>query len=434
MMSDLQSNLQASAKELGIELNEAEMQKWIAAVSSNEDDDADLVVDEKTGIFGHKVSMLDFDPAQLARFRKIGRVIEFDDVPGKVETALALSGSAAQSKFQTHPGDADFFERVNIIADTRDEATTILADIMHEKAMSTFEGPTYQFIEMKFGSYPQDVVRDGQTITAGSPISWNPADVQAKRIEAEDKEGNPLVISLESVKNDPGWCKLDWVIADPVSKKLCNASNMLDVTWEAPDGTITALDGYLDGYFQEIYLDGDSEPLVSKVVSDMSSDKVDDYIASLEKEAKKYCQPGKENYGKAAKRLYNVFRLNGRYDEAAYLRELFDEPAALLYQVHALMKTIEEAHGKGQAFSPDAVLDQADNLILTIIDVLEGAHEVEIVRHMLKVYRGLCRHSPGEALGQEVDAARAEVLNIVNNFFYEKMHAHPSIKDYMNSL
>ena len=30
------------------------------------------------------------------------------------------------------------------------------------------------------------------------------------------------------------------------------------------------------------------------------------------------------NYGKAAKRMYNIFRLTGHYEEAAFLRELFD--------------------------------------------------------------------------------------------------------------
>lgn len=425
--------LQLSAEQLGVELNEDEMQKWIQAVSAN-DDDHNLVVDEETGIFGHKVSMLDFDPAQLARFRTIGQMIEFDDVPGKVETALALSGSAAQSKVQTHPGDADFFERVNILADTREEAVDVLADLMHEKAMSMLEGPNYQFIEMKYGSYPQDVVLDGSIVGAGTPIAWSAADVKAKRIEAHNMDGHAITIHWDDIKHDPGWCKLDWIIADPVNKKLANASNMLDVTWEAPDGTITALDGYLDGYFQEIYLDGDSEPLVSKVVSDMSSDQVDDYITQLEKEAKKYFQPEKANYGKAAKRLYNVFRLNGHYDEAAFLRELFDEPAAVLYQVHALMRTVEEAHTKSAAFEINDILDQTDDLIITIVDVLDDVEEVEIVRRLLKVYRVLCRYEPGESLGPDVEAAREEVMNIVNNFFFDKMTAHPSIKNYVEKM
>ena len=31
---------------------------------------------------------------------------------------------------------------------------------------------------------------------------------------------------------------------------------MLDVTWEAPDGSITPLHGYLDSYLQQVYLAG----------------------------------------------------------------------------------------------------------------------------------------------------------------------------------
>ncbi len=57
-----------------------------------------------------------FSLLTLAHFRKIGKLVEFEDIPGMVETALALSGSAAQSKIQTFPGDADYFERVNITA------------------------------------------------------------------------------------------------------------------------------------------------------------------------------------------------------------------------------------------------------------------------------------------------------------------------------
>ena len=99
--------------------------------------------DDRTGVFGHKVSMLDFSSEDLAHFRKIGRMVEFKDIPGKVETALALSGSAAQSKIQLYPGDADYFERINILEDTRNEACFMLAQLIKEKALQTHSGPTY---------------------------------------------------------------------------------------------------------------------------------------------------------------------------------------------------------------------------------------------------------------------------------------------------
>jgi hypothetical protein len=118
--SNIRDRIMASASRLGVELNEAELEHWMSAVTATDEEESNNVVtDSKTGVFGHKVSMLDFDPSQLAYFRAVGRILEFEDVPGKVETALALSGSAAQSKIQTYPGDCDFFERVNIIAPTR---------------------------------------------------------------------------------------------------------------------------------------------------------------------------------------------------------------------------------------------------------------------------------------------------------------------------
>ncbi len=351
-----------------------------------------------------------------------------------VETALALSGSAAQSKIQTYPGDCDYFERVNIMAPSRQEACQIFSRLMGEKAMSYLSGSNYQLIEVKYGSYPQDVVRGEQTLRADTPITWLPDEIVAGRIDATDLQGKPDVILWDDVAHDPGWCKLDWIIADPARGQLANASNMLDVTWEAPDGSITPLDGYLDGYFQEVYLDEASAPIFNKLVKEMSSDKLDDYVEELQGQVKKRITDSVPNYGKAAKRMYNIFRLNGRYEEAAFLRALFDGPAALLYQVHALMKTIEEAAEKSSIFSIDNILDQTDDLILSVIEVLEGEGEVEIVRYLLRMYRSLSRQEEGEPLAPQVEAAQAEVLNIVNNFFYEKMTTHPALKEYIGQF
>src|SRR5947209_9342065 len=109
-----------SAQRLGVELDEAEAIRWVAAIEA-EATGGDVVIDVDSGVYGHRVTMLDFSPADLARFRAIGKIVGFEDRPG-VTTALALSGSAAQSKIQSYPGDCDYFERVHITAETRDEA------------------------------------------------------------------------------------------------------------------------------------------------------------------------------------------------------------------------------------------------------------------------------------------------------------------------
>ena len=57
-----------SAKNLGVEMDEAEALQWLAAIASWKTD-TDITVDQSSGVYGHKVTMLDFSPADLAYFR-----------------------------------------------------------------------------------------------------------------------------------------------------------------------------------------------------------------------------------------------------------------------------------------------------------------------------------------------------------------------------
>jgi len=425
------SRILESARRLGIEVNESEAIEWLKAMSAMPG--SEISIDLQSGVFGHRVAMLDFSPADLQHFREIGRLVEFEDVPGVVETALALSGSAAQSKIQTYPGDCDFFERVNILAKTRPEACQTLAQLIRQKALDKLKGPTYQLIEVKFGSYPFVMARAGNMIRSGSPIGWSAEEIQTGKIEGNLADGTAAYIRWVDVQDEPGWCKLDWVILDPVRGQLANASNMLDVTWEAPDGSITPLDGYLDPYFQEIYLEAQSVPIFSKLAKHVSSNALDEYVVQLEKEVSKYLTKD-VNYGKAAKRMYNVFRLTGKYEEAAFLRELFDEPTTLLYQVWSLIRTIDDCFSPGSSIPLDQVLEQADKLVLAAVRTLEGEKEEEVVRYLLRLRDSLTRQQSGEQLTQDAEAARAEVINLVNNFFYERLTALPTIKSYMDGF
>ncbi|MFO8035688.1 MAG: hypothetical protein R6U57_03570 [Anaerolineales bacterium] len=422
----------ASAQRLGIELNEAEAKEWLRAISASQEGE-DIVFDRRSGVFGHKVSMLDFSEKDLAHFRKLGALVEFEDIPGKVETALALSGSAAQSKIQTYPGDADYFERMNILADSHEEACRTLAKLIREKALQTLAGPTYQLMEVHFGSYPQNLVVHGRQHQGGSSISWTPEQVEAGEIQAQTLEGEKINLRWDEVARDPGWCKLDWVVADPLRNELVNASNMLDVTWEAPDGSITPLDGFLDPYFQEVYLQEESVPIFEKLSQHVSANALDQYVEQLEKEINKYLNRD-INYGKAAKRMYNIFRLTGRYQEAAVIRELFDEPASMLYQVWSLIRTMDESSQPDSSISIERVQSQADRLIMAVIGALEGEEESIVVRHLLRLRDALEDQKEGQALTDEVETARDEVINIVNNFFYEKLTTVPEIKLYMETF
>lgn len=434
-MSQTQAELNkliASAQTSGIELDETEAQRWLDAMSGWQEVE-EIKEDKRTGVFGHAISMLDFSPKELSYFRKVGKIVEFEDEPG-VETALALSGSSAQSKIQAYPGDCDYFERINIHAETKEDACRVLSRLIREKVANFKSGPTFQLVEVRFGSFPQDVVVDGVLMRAGSSIAWTVPQVEAGQITAVSPDGEPVTILWDDVALDPGWTKLDWIIADPIHGRLANASNMLDVTWEAPDGSITPLDGYLDAYFQEVYLDIKSVPIFTKLSQHVSSNALDDYVRSLEKEVKKYVSRHPENFGKAAKRMYNIFRLTGRYQEAAFIRELFDEPASMLYQVGALIRTIDEALTAGQ-ITLETIQAQAQQLITQVVEVLEGVEETEIVTVLMQLYEALMAKQPNDAEWKKrVSVARDAVMNRVNNFFYDKLTAVPTIKTYINTI
>ncbi len=422
-----------SARRLGVEMDEAEALQWLASIAAWKNE-ADVTIDASNGVYGHKVTMLDFSPTELAYFRQIGELIEFKDEPGIVETALALSGSAAQSKIQTYPGDCDYFERINIIAPTRIEACNILARIMRAKALSALKGPSYKLLEVKFGSYPFDIVVSGTTKKKGSPISWSPENIQSAEIAGTLPDGTPCQIHWDDVNADPGWCKLDWVVADPVRGRVAYATNMLDVTWESPDGDISPLDGYLDPYFQEVYLQAESIPLFSKLVKHVAAESLDNYIEQLEHEVEKYLKHDPRNYGKVAKRMYNIFRLTGRYNEAAFLRELFDEPATVLYQVGSLIESLEDAAAPGSTISTAALLEQADQLILAAVKCLEGEEEVKIVQALLHLRDSIASQDSSKVKVEELQYVQTIVINEVNRFFYERLAAIPSILIYMKEI
>jgi hypothetical protein len=66
--------------------------------------------------------------------------------------------------------------------------------------------------------------------------------------------------------------------------------------------------------------------------------------------------------------------------------------------------------------------------------VLEGDQEAEIVRLLLRLRDALGRVDPEQGLSAPAEAARAEVINLVNNFFYEKLTAIPTINAYMEDI
>ena len=414
-----------SAQRMGIDINEREADEWVAAMQ-DESVGGDLIVDVNSGVYGHRVTMLDFAPADLARFRDMGKIGGLGDRPPNVMTALSISGSAAQNKINAFPSDCDFFERINIKTDTREEACAILGDMMKEKALATVSGPGHRLWGVKFGQHPVEAKKGGKPVGVKSPMAWTPDAIRAGQMEVELMDGSKAIYTWADATKDPGWCKLDWVIADSSRGKLANASNVLDTTWEAPDGKIVPLDGFLDPYFQEVYLDSDSIPIFSKLVKELSADTVDDYVEMLRHEVWKYMVQ-EPSYGKVARRLYNVFRMSGRYAEAAFIRELFDEPITALYQVAALVQTLNDAADSGDDFDAETMTEQVDALIMSAIQALDGPEEAEMVGHLLKLRNSLQKHGAEADRTEDMTDVQNAAMKSVNDYFERALRSVPEI-------
>jgi hypothetical protein len=420
-----------TAKTLGVEVDETDVTQWLTAMAAS--DAMEWEVDEEAGIYGHEITLLDFDKASLDRYRRIADIVQLPDLP-KVETAISLAGSAAQGVIQLYPGDCDYFERVNIKAETREEACRILADLMRDKALDTFEGPDYQLVEVRFGTWKTDVVKGGERIQADSSIAWSPDEVKAGKMHVFRASGEPWEVEWEYGCLDPGWCKMDWVIAEPGKGRVVNVSNMLDVTWEAPDGSITPLDGFLDPYFQEVYLEAESVPMFTKLAQHISPQSLDNYVRQITGEVYKYTHKD-INYGKAAKRMYNIFRLTGRHQTAALIRELFDEPAALLYQVWSLLDTIDDAGQPDSTLDRETLVQQTDTLIRHVVECCEGPLETEIVMALIRLRDDITgRMDLGDDWGALIADSRAKVEQLVNEFFRAKLLGIPGVGEFLDSL
>jgi hypothetical protein len=424
--------IRESAQRLGIELDEDEALQWLTQMAVQDKDE--ITVDAKNFVYGAKVAILDFSPTDLAYFRHIGKIVAIADKPGVIETALALSGSAAQSKIQRNPGDADFFQRVNIKAPTRAEAVKILAEAMRTKALEMLRGVDYQFLSLKFGTHTEESSRNGKKIKKGSPMTWYAPDLEKRAFEVSLADGSKKTIHWEDAMVEPGWTKLDWIVADAQRGQLANASNLLDVTWEAPTAEIIPLDGFVDPYFQEIYLDAASVPIFSKLVQQVDEGALDKYVKDLEYEVYKYLVKN-PNYGKVAKRSYNIFRLTDRYSEAAYIREIFDEPTTVLYRVWSLFETLGGAQTPDSQLDRVALLKQYDSLIESIVIATEGEKEIRIVRALMRARdESLGLQPVVETLEQKFSESREDVMEILNEYFHDLLYGFQPIAEYLEEV
>ena len=80
----------AAAQKLGVEVDETDATQWLTAVAATQAGPGDFAVDAKTGIFGHRITLLDFDPEVLVRYRWMADIVQLPDRPGRRDGHLAV--------------------------------------------------------------------------------------------------------------------------------------------------------------------------------------------------------------------------------------------------------------------------------------------------------------------------------------------------------
>jgi hypothetical protein len=376
---------------------------------------------QRGGVFGLDDVVGDFDASGVEAVRGIADMIR-TQARESVRSAMALAGSAAQSKFQLFPGDCDFFERVHIQAPTREDAVEILAATMIESVARTFTNPHLQFVEMKLGLYPAAFSREQEPVSQGSPITWGLEEIDVRVVRVVDATGESHRLRMHEVAMDPGFVKLDWVFADRDRDRVVPVSKVIDATWEAQDGSIVALDGVLDSFYQEVYLDPESQIDVQRLVQHVSPDGLENYLDQIAGEIARYSTEGHENYGKVAKRLYNITRILRRDADASYLRQLFDDPPARLYQVGGTMHALSEAI-RADRLDRETIVAQLAALEGTIADCYTGEDREEI----LALVRRLPEMDEDELIAAADRIAVASNVQ-VSGYFQQKIAESPGLK------
>ena len=406
----------AALEAAGLDLDEAD-RRWLAGIAAAAATPGEFVVAADEGIGGHELALLDFDPADAAALRRLGRVIAVPAAPD-IRTALAVAGSAAQGRIQPYPADIDFFERVHVLASTREAAQRRLAELVRSDALRIDSLPGFDLEELYFGRLPAHLT-DASRGDLG--LAWTLADVVAGTTTVgSPADGPPMRLSWDEAAADPGFVKLDWFVIDPAFGGPARVSKVVDATWEGPDGTVVGLDGRIDVDAQQVYLDAAAAALAERLTRALAAGDRERYLRAMEREVAIHARRQPPDFVKVTKRLYNLCRLSGRYAEALALHDLLAEPPARLHQTRAVLKLIARA---GASDPPHACAD----LVALLDDLTDPLGDDPACLGAVASCRAAAATPTADGLRAALLALDAALAERVNAAFRSRLHAHAPI-------
>lgn len=425
-------DLAAAARRLGVEFDAQAARSWMLAVSAA-DRERGWTQEAATGVFGSHLALADFNQADLAYFRHLAQRVRLARHPD-LESAIAIAGSSAQGNIQLFPGDADFFERVNLKTPDEAAARALLRDLLRQTALRALAETDIVLIEANFGVYPWPATHAGAAHAAGESILWQPDEVLSGEIEVTDAAGVSRRLRWDEVVAGLGWSYIGWIVADPGAGRIALASNMLDATWESPAGAIVPLDGSLDAFFQEIYLEPEALPVFTKIARHLDPAGAQGYASAMRQQVHYYVHED-PSYCKATKRLYNLFRLTDELEAAAYLRELFDEPGAQLYQVDGLLEAARHALNPATRLDRDIVLRQLETVRQAVAAALDGPDEQALLTALARLSETLpATTAEADDWSARLSQCQAQCRRLVNDYFRARLYGLPRVAAFLDDL
>lgn len=403
----------AEQKHFSIDRTKADA--WISSMY----EDTDFIdVDKNNNILAPRVAMLDFvapsDTLSLAR--QISAITKPNANATDLDTTIVLSmaGSTAQNRVQRFPGDLDFLARVVIEAESAAEArrglAAIVADLVTRQPQHA--DLDYDFIEVKYGK-----------TSTGAPITWSREEVidGEKTIDGQTYRFNDA--------SDHLFIKADWIFARHHDGLLLNTSVMFDPIWKKPDGSYQTLDASLDVFVQEIYLSAadQAKQTITSLFNALPASLMDTYKTGMRGEIIKHAK--KNNYGKVAKRLYNLLKVERDFVSAVYVGEIFDEPTLKLYELWSRLKGVEEA-------LTNSALDHGDcrammDLMIREANQSDLPNKPTYLNDLNRIRNGINTNMDNAAWSSDVRAVQTKMLNEVNQWIKPILEANPAVRAYL---
>lgn len=170
-------------------------------------------------------------------------------------------------------------------------------------------------------------------------------------------------------------------------------------------------------------------PLVDRVPTHLR----DSYIVDLESQVRILIGTEPKDFARAAVLLYDICRLKGLEEQAQYLSRIFDLPAMVLYQTLHLVRSVDLVDHDVEPDELGKAVTRADDLIRLVILALEGETTDDIVRQMVDLRDAISRIGGDPEQAAAVSRAADRLTHIVNAFFFDRLTAMPTLRDYIVS-